>query len=324
MYCLVTGAAGFIGSHLCRALIERGHHVWGIDSFVDFYPRAFKETNLWSLKDSPLFNFLEADINTCELEPLLEGVNWVFHLAAQAGVRKSWGKHFDTYINCNIKTTQRLLEACKGRNISKFVYASSSSVYGDAEKLPLTENMPLRPRSPYGVTKLAGENLCNLYAHNFGIPAVILRYFTVFGPWQRPDMLIHRLLRSCVDGSQVRIFGDGSQKRDFTYVDDIVEGTILAAEKAPNASVFNLGGGNTISVNALVELIEEITGKKVNLVKASPAAGDVKDTWADISSARHILGWSAATPLRNGIKQEYEWIIYSLDAGILPPAIGSD
>lgn len=319
MYCLVTGAAGFIGSHLCRALMEKGHHVWGIDSFVDFYPRAIKEANLWTLKDNPLFNFLEADINDCELEPLLEGINWVFHLAAQAGVRKSWGKHFDTYINYNIKATQRLLEACKGRNISKFVYASSSSVYGDAEKLPVTEDMSLRPRSPYGVTKLAGENLCHLYARNFGIPTVILRYFTVFGPWQRPDMLIHRLLRSCVDGSQVRIFGDGSQRRDFTFVEDIVEGTISSAEKAPQNSIFNLGSGNSVSINSLIALIEEVTGKKVNVVKSSPAEGDVKDTWADTSFAREILGWEAKTSLREGIKRQYDWVVYSLDAGILPP-----
>lgn len=319
MYCLVTGAAGFIGSHLCRALIEKGHHVWGIDSFVDFYPRAIKEANMWALKDTPLFSFLEADINNCELAPLLEGINWVFHLAAQAGVRKSWGTRFDAYINCNIKTTQRLLEACKEKNISKFVYASSSSVYGDAERLPLTENLHPRPLSPYGVTKLAGENLCHLYAHNFGIPTVILRYFTVFGPWQRPDMLIHRLLRACLDGSQVRIFGDGSHKRDFTYVDDIVSGTILSAENAPPGSVFNLGGGNTVSVNSLIALIEEITNKKINVIKSSSVAGDVKETWADTSSARKVLGWSAVTSLREGIKREYDWITYSLDAGVLPP-----
>lgn len=319
MKCFVTGAAGFIGSRLSESLIEKGHNVLGVDCFTDYYPRPIKEANLLNLKGNPSFSFIEEDIIKCNLDPLLKDVDWVFHLAAQAGVRASWGSQFEIYVDCNIRTTQRLLEFSKNKPIRKFVYASSSSVYGDTENVPTAVDSRLNPRSPYGVTKLAAENLCSLYHANFGMPTVSPRYFTVFGPRQRPDMAMHRFLRSCVDGSKVPIFGDGSQTRDFTYVDDIVSGTILAAEKGAPGRIFNLGGGNRINVKDLLALISDVAGKAPNIVRDETQAGDVRNTWADTTLARSELGWAPSFSLREGLKRELDWVRKALDSGLLPP-----
>jgi len=315
----VTGAAGFIGSRLSESLVEKGHQVLGVDCFTDYYPRPIKEANLLNLKGISSFSLAEEDLAKCDLDPLLKGIDWVFHLAAQAGVRASWGAQFEIYVDCNIRVTQRLLEASKTRSIGKFINASSSSVYGDTQNVPMSADKPLNPRSPYGVTKLAAENLCSLYHANFGLPTVSLRYFTVFGPRQRPDMAIHRFLRSCLDGSEVPLFGDGSQTRDFTYVDDIVSGTILAAEKGAPGRIFNLGGGNRISVNELLALIADIAGRAPNIVRKETQVGDVRHTWADTSLARAELGWAPSFSVREGLKCELDWIRRALDAGLLPP-----
>jgi len=231
MRCLVTGVAGFIGSHLAERLLADGHEVVGVDSFTDYYPRAFKEANLQGLRDAPGFELLTSDLTILPLDAVLDGVDWIFHQAAQAGVRASWGQQFDIYTSCNITATQRLLEAAvHARNLKRFVYASSSSVYGDAETLPVTVQALTRPVSPYGVSKLAAEHLCTLYWKSYRVPTVSLRYFTVYGPRQRPDMAFHKFGRALLTNAPMDIYGDAGQTRDFTYVSDIVEANIRAAQ----------------------------------------------------------------------------------------------
>ena len=231
MKALVTGAAGFIGSTLSAALVDRGIDVIGVDCFTDYYSREVKEDNLARLRQHPKFTFVEAALQTADLESLLDGVTVVYHLAAQAGVRKSWGDDFRIYTTNNVDATQRLLEAVKDRPLSRFVYASSSSVYGDIAAIPMREDVRLQPVSPYGVTKLAAEHLCHLYHVNFGVPAVSLRYFTVYGPRQRPDMGFHRFIRAALTGGAITLFGDGQQTRDFTYVGDAVAATMAAGDR---------------------------------------------------------------------------------------------
>lgn len=309
MNILVTGAAGFIGSRLAERLLELGHRVRGIDSFTDYYPRALKEDNLLGLRGQGGFELVEADILAVEPGELLEGIDAVVHLAAQAGVRRSWGDNFAIYTHNNLLTTQRLLEAGKKLGLGRLVYASSSSVYGDTQDLPMREASACWPVSPYGVTKLAAEHLCGLYHRNFGMNTASLRYFTVYGPRQRPDMAFHRFIRALLEGGTIRLFGDGGQSRDFTFVDDVVAATI-AAIFTPEAKgqVFNVGGGSRVSVNQVIAMLEEITGRESKVERLEVAKGDVRDTEADCGKAREILGYVPQVSLAQGLAAEVQWV----------------
>lgn len=307
--CLVTGCAGFIGSHLSEQLIRLGHQVIGIDNFSDYYPRSVKEDNLSWLKGQPAFTLVEGDLAQMELVPWLEGVEWVFHQAAQAGVRASWGADFAIYTQANILATQRLLEAAKGSpTLQAFVYASSSSVYGDAERYPTREDFLPQPISPYGVSKLAGEHLCRLYARAYGVPAVSLRYFTAYGPRQRPDMAFHRFIRAMLSDAPLTVYGDGMQTRDFTYVDDIVEANLLAAQRGRPGEVYNIGGGSRVTVREVIALLEEIIGRPAQVRFAPAQKGDVLHTAADIHKAVHELGYHPRCTLQGGLEQEVAWL----------------
>jgi UDP-glucose 4-epimerase len=308
MKALVTGAAGFIGSHLSAALLESGATVTGIDCFTDYYPRPLKEANLATVKDRPGFTFVEAALQDIDLKPLVAGATHVFHLAAQAGVRKSWGRDFDVYTRNNIEATQRLLEAMVGMPIQKYVYASSSSVYGDHVPLPMREDTYLQPLSPYGVSKLAAEHLGQLYWANHGVPAVSLRYFTVYGPRQRPDMGFHRFLTAVRDGKPITVYGDGEQTRDFTFVGDIVAANMAAAERGTPGSVYNIGGGSRVTLNHVLELIGRVTGKQVAIQREPDQKGDMRHTYADTSAARRDLGFNPKVTLENGLDQQYRWL----------------
>ena len=308
MNVLVTGAAGFIGSHLCGRLLDRGARVTGLDCFTDYYPRPIKEANLATLTGRPGFSFVETTIQGADLAELLDGVTHVFHLAAQAGVRKSWGRDFQVYTVNNIEATQVLLEACVGRPLERLVYASSSSVYGDRASIPMREDALPQPVSPYGVTKLAAEQLCHLYAVNYGVPATSMRYFTVYGPRQRPDMGFHRFLRAVLQGKPIPVFGDGEQTRDFTYVDDAVSATIAAAERGVAGRAYNIGGGSRVTVNQIVEMIGQVTGRDVRVERAPDQKGDMRDTYADTSLARADLGFSPSVSLLDGLAAEARWL----------------
>ena len=308
MKALVTGAAGFVGSHLSAALLDKGASVTGVDCFTDYYPRPLKEANLATVKDRPGFTFVEAALQEIDLKPVLAGVTHVFHMAAQAGVRKSWGRDFDVYTKNNIEATQRLLEAMVGLPIQKYVYASSSSVYGDHVPLPMREDAYLQPLSPYGVSKLAAEHLGHLYWANHGVPAVSLRYFTVYGPRQRPDMGFQRFLTAVRDGRPITVYGDGEQTRDFTFVSDIVAANLAAAERGRPGSVYNIGGGSRVTLNHVLELIGKVTGKKVAIQREPDQKGDMRHTYADTSAARRDLGFSPQVNLENGLDQQYRWL----------------
>lgn len=309
MHCLVTGCAGFIGSHLAERLVRAGHHVVGIDCFIDYYPRAIKESNLAWLKKQPNFHFIEGNLLDVELPALLAEQEWVFHQAAQAGVRSSWGEEFHIYTDNNILATQKLLEAAKGsRALHKLIYASSSSVYGDAETYPTPETAHPQPISPYGVSKLAGEHLCYLYYRNFGVPAVSLRYFTVYGPRQRPDMAFHRFITALLQGRPITIYGNGEQTRDFTYISDAVEANLLAAERGTPGEVYNIGGGSRIALHAVIRILEEITQSKAQLRYQDWHKGDVRHTAADITKAHRELGYRPHVGIREGLVQEVMWL----------------
>jgi nucleoside-diphosphate-sugar epimerase len=311
MRCLVTGVAGFVGSHLAERLLEDGHEVCGIDAFVDYYPRRVKEGNLEKLCSWESFTFIEGDLLNVHLTPLVEEVDWVFHSAAQAGVRASWGKEFSRYADCNILATQRLLEEVYyvGKGVKRFVYASSSSVYGNTTVLPVTEAVVPQPVSPYGVTKLAAEHLCSLYHSNFGVPAVSLRYFTVYGPRQRPDMAFHRFCKAAIERESLHIYGDGWQTRDFTYVADVVEANMLAAtSEAAIGQVMNIAGGARVSVRDVVQLLEEIHGSAIAVKFGERQHGDVQDTFADTHLAEQVLGYQPRVALREGLANEYAYV----------------
>jgi UDP-glucose 4-epimerase len=308
MSALVTGVAGFIGSHLAEALIARGEDVIGVDSFLDYYPRELKEANLSSLAGSPRFRLIEGPIQEMDLAPLLEKARVVYHLAAQAGVRASWGRDFSIYTDNNILATQRLLEAAVQSPPDALVYASSSSVYGDAKELPMSESIALRPVSPYGVSKLAVENLCYLYSINHRLPTVGLRYFTVYGPRQRPDMAFHRLFSAARDAKEFPLYGDGQQTRDFTYVSDAVEATLAAAKSGRAGSVYNVGGGARVSLLEVIREIEDITGSKLRLRHEPSQKGDMRDTYADTTAARRDLDYRPRVSLREGLESEWEWL----------------
>jgi len=302
MKTLVTGCAGFIGSHLVDKLLEQGYEVIGMDCFTDYYHREIKEKNIENALKNNNFKLIEEDIMNMDNFP---EVDYVFHLAAQAGVRASWGKSFEIYTRNNIEVTQKLLEFYKDRKIKKFVYASSSSVYGDAE-LPMRDDSLLKPVSPYGVTKLAGENLCYLYWKNYNVPTVSLRYFTVYGPRQRPDMGIHKFVKAILNEEEITVYGDGTQTRDFTFMDDVTEANILAANSKIEGEVFNVGGGSRISVNELIELLEKITEKNAKIDYIEKQKGDVRDTLADTNKIRG-LGWKPRVKIEEGLKQFVNW-----------------
>ena len=308
MNCLVTGAAGFIGSHLCQRLLNKGHSVTGIDSFADFYPKWIKDKNLLPIQDDVQFRLIDKNINDIDLDPLISEADCIFHLAAQAGVRTSWGDNFAIYTENNILATQKLLEAAKGQQIDKFIYASSSSVYGLCPQLPMTETSPLLPFSPYGVSKLAGEHLGQLYCMNFGVPVVSLRFFTVYGPGQRPDMAFHRFMKAIIEDKPLPLFGDGQQTRDFTYYTDILDAILLALVKGKDGEVYNIGGGNQRKILDIFSLLEKVTRKKVRPQKEEKQKGDVFHTHADIRKAQKDLGYSPATPLEEGLEREWTWI----------------
>lgn len=306
---LVTGAAGFIGSHLCERLLELGHRIIGVDAFTDYYPRPVKEANLAGLRGHPGFRLVEADLARADLAGLVGEADFVLHQAGQPGVRPSWGTHFDQYVARNILATQHLLEAARGsKRLRRVVFASSSSVYGQVRELPLREESLPQPYSPYGVTKLAAEHLCRLYHQNFGVPIVALRYFTVYGPRQRPDMGFHRFIRAALTGRAIPVYGDGEQTRDFTYVADAVEANLLALTAPVAGGLFNIGGGSRASVNEILRTLEEVLGVTLRREAQPEQPGDVRHTWADTTRARQLLGFTPRVSLRAGLERQVAWI----------------
>lgn len=304
MKCLVTGAAGFIGSHLCERLLHEGCEVIGVDAFIPYYPRRLKEANLQSLQRATRFQFVEADLRTAELSPLLADVEVVFHLAAMAGLNMSWTDG-ELYESCNIAATRRLLEACRtARSLRKLVYASTSSVYG--RYASGDESLPTRPISPYGVTKLAAENLCRAYADEQGLPITCLRYFSVYGPRQRPDMGYHRFIQSFLTHKPITVNGDGQQVRGNTYITDCVEATVLAID-GHIGETYNIGGGEAVSVWDVIGKLERIAGHSVPIQRAPARPGDQRHTTADTSKLTRHLGWKPTTSIDEGLAAQFDW-----------------
>jgi len=309
MKALVTGVAGFIGSTLAEQLLAEGADVVGLDCFTDYYPRPIKQRNLSGLVGHPQFRFVETSIRDAELRSLLADRTHVFHLAAQAGVRKSWGRDFAIYTVNNIEATQILLEAASAApSLEKFVYASSSSVYGDNAPMPMREDMLPQPVSPYGVSKLAAEQLCYLYFANDGVPAVSLRYFTVYGPRQRPDMGFHKFLRAAIQEQPITVYGDGEQTRDFTYVADAVAATVGAGVRGIPGRVYNIGGGSRVSVNEVIDVIARVSGRRALVAQEAAQKGDMRHTYADTGLARTDLGFQPKVGLEEGLDAEYRWL----------------
>lgn len=308
MKALVTGVAGFIGSALARQLLWDGWDVVGIDSLTDYYSRELKEKNLRGLV-SPHFQFVHGDLNEVDLPSTLRDVEAVFHLAGQPGVRGSWGSNFAVYTQNNIGATQKLLEAARGaRSLRRFVYSSSSSVYGEASTFPTKETDRPQPVSPYGVSKLAAEHLTTLYAHNFEVPAVSLRYFTVYGPGQRPDMAFTRFTKAAYTGAPIRIYGTGKQIRDFTFVSDVVQANLSAlGPDVPPGVVLNVAGGSSTSVNEVLQLIEQISGRPLNVEYEDAVAGDVSQTGGDTTNILAMTGWRPTVSLSDGLSAHLEW-----------------
>ncbi|MBW4613617.1 MAG: NAD-dependent epimerase/dehydratase family protein [Desmonostoc vinosum HA7617-LM4] len=307
---IVTGAAGFVGSHLVETLLRQGETVIAIDEFNDYYDPILKRKNIAHLHSIPGFTLIEGDMQFFDWQTLLKDVDVVYHQAAQAGVRASWGQSFRAYTERNINATQILLEAAKdAKHLKRLVFASSSSVYGDAETLPTHEGICPLPVSPYGITKLASELLCGQYYKNFGVPFVSLRYFTVYGPRQRPDMAFHKFFKSILQDEAIPIYGDGQQTREFTFISDIVAAN-LAAATAPGAvgEILNIGGGSTVVLAEVLQTIEEIVGKPIKRNHIDKAMGDARHTSADVSKAQKILAYQPQVPLPEGLTQEWEWI----------------
>src|SRR5919112_4043855 len=300
---VVTGAAGFVGSHLAAALLDRGAAVVGIDAFTDYYERERKERNLASLRHRAGFRLVEGDLVDLPLAELLAAAAGVFHLAAQPGVRGSWGQTFAVYVRDNLVATQRVFEASAAAGV-RVVFASSSSVYGNAEAHPTREDATPRPVSPYGVTKLCCEDLARAYAGEAGLDFVALRYFTVYCPRQRPDMAIQRIGRALVTGASFQLFGTGEQSRDVTYVGDAVRATVAAMEGAPSGAIYNVGGGSETSLREIIHLCERLSGLTLALDSAPAAAGDVRRTAADISRIRAELGWVPQVALEEGVARQ--------------------
>ncbi|MDW3215095.1 MAG: NAD-dependent epimerase/dehydratase family protein [Ilumatobacteraceae bacterium] len=304
---LVTGSAGFIGSHIVDACLDRGDRVIGVDVMTDYYDVGQKRSNIEGARSDDRFEYLEVDINDMPLD-LLDGVDVIFHQAGQPGVRSSWRDQFDEYVHRNVSATQRLLEAAVQRGVERFVYASSSSLYGNAERYPVDESMRPQPFSPYGVTKLAAEHLCSLYGGNFGLSTVSLRYFTVYGPRQRPDMATHRLFEAALNGTPFPLFGTGDQLRDFTYVGDVVRANLLAGEADVEPGlVVNIAGGGQSSMHDLIAEVEAVSGRTIQIDRLDPERGDVGRTGALTDRARELLRWEPQVALREGLERQYEW-----------------
>lgn len=303
---LITGAAGFIGSHLAERCLSLGWRVTMLDAFTDYYDPTVKERNVARAAGHPNGTLVRGDLLDIDLRPLLADASVVFHLAAQPGVRSSWDE-FATYARRNIEATHRLLAAAVEASIERFVLASSSSIYGDAEALPTREDVRPRPVSPYGVTKLASEHLADAYHRNFGLQAVAVRYFTVYGPRQRPDMAFSRVISQMLAGQRFEVFGDGLQTRDFTFVEDAVAGTIAAAERGHVGRTYNIGGGSRHSMNSVFETLERLTGTGIERAYRDRQAGDARDTAADIGRAREDLGYAPTMTLEAGLRAQLEW-----------------
>lgn len=310
MKVVITGVAGFIGSTIADKLVDAPEvsEVIGIDCFSDYYGRELKERNLRRLRDFRKFRLLETDLLGLDWAPILDGVSSVYHQAAQAGVRSSWGKDFSIYTNTNILATQGLLESCRGRQV-RVVCASSSSVYGETTKLPMHENDRPRPVSPYGVSKLASEHLGVLYHRNFQLAVMNLRYFTVYGPRQRPDMAFTRFIKAGLKGEAIELYGDGEQTRDFTFVDDAVMANILAMRQGHGGEVYNIGGGSRVSVNQVIQTLEEILNRNIRVINHERAKGDVTHTYADTTKAREELDFRPTVRLREGLARQVDWVI---------------
>ncbi|MGJ5674722.1 MAG: NAD-dependent epimerase/dehydratase family protein [Nostochopsis sp.] len=307
---IVTGSAGFIGSHLVDTLLKQGEEVIGIDEFNDYYDPIIKRQNIAHLQKNPAFTLIEGNIQILDWHTLLKDVHVIYHQAAQAGVRASWGQGFRAYTERNINSTQVLLEAAKDTpSLRRLVFASTSSVYGDAETLPTHEEICPKPVSPYGITKLAAERLCGLYHKNFDVPFVSLRYFTVYGPRQRPDMAFHKFFKAVLTDEAIPIYGDGQQTRDFTFVSDAVAAN-LAAATVPEAigEIFNIGGGSRVVLAEVLKTMEEIVGHPIKKNYIERAMGDARHTAADVSKARSILGYQPQVSLYEGLSQEWQWI----------------
>ncbi|MEZ5290249.1 MAG: GDP-mannose 4,6-dehydratase [Vicinamibacterales bacterium] len=309
MKALVTGGAGFIGSHLSELLLDRGAEVVALDCFTDYYAREIKESNLAALRGRAGYRLHETAIKDADLPTLLDGVTHVFHLAAQAGVRKSWGADFRVYTELNIDATQILLEACAGRPIERVVYASSSSVYGDLVAMPMREDALPQPVSPYGVSKLSAEQLCYLYHVNHRVPTVSLRYFTVYGPRQRPDMGFHRFFSAVEAGRPLLQYGDGLQTRDFTFVADAARATADAAVRGVPGRVYNIGGGSRVTLLEVFDLIGKVSGRSVLIDKQPPQKGDMRDTYADTTLAKADLGFAPTVTLEEGLTAMHRWFV---------------
>ena len=315
MRVLVTGCAGFIGSHLSERLVELGHDVVGVDCLTDYYAREQKRANLQGLREHPSFRLLEVDLATADLAPVVDGIDVVFHQAGQHGVRASWGSSFETYLRNNVLATQRLLEAVKGKPLRKFVCASSSSIYGDAEAFPTSEAALPRPVSPYGATKLAAEHLATLYWRNYEVPTIALRYFTVYGPRQRPDMAFHRFIRWALEDRPIDVYGDGEQTRDFTYVSDVLAANLAAGEAAVSGVAINIGGGSRVSVNSVIQTLEALLGRPVKTNYLPTELGDVRHTSADTCRAASMLHYVPRVDLKAGLAAELAWYRRSVTPG---------
>ena len=303
---LITGIAGFIGSHTALAAKALDWQVIGIDSITDYYDTKIKRNNLEKLNAAGITDIHQTDLLDCDLESILRDVDVVLHCAAQPGVRDSW-THFDKYVASNILATQRLLEACAKSNVKRLVYSSSSSVYGDLQEFPVLETNNLNPVSPYGITKLAAEHLCSSYSLNSDLSVVSLRYFTVYGPGQRPDMAIHRLINSALHQTPFPLFGDGSFIRDFTFVTDVARANLAAlANDIPSGTIINIAGGESTSMSELIRMVEKITGKEVPLDRRPVQAGDVVRTGGDTTLATKYLNWTPEVSLHDGLKRQYE------------------
>lgn len=312
MRCIVTGAAGFVGSSLTDRLLADGHQVLGIDCFTDYYARSLKERNLRAAMDHQQFELLEKPLAEIDLRQVLRGAEVIYHQAAQAGVRASWGEEFSCYTDWNVLSTQRLLDAAASEGVAeslkKFVYASSSSVYGHAESFPTLETTLPKPVSPYGVTKLAAEHLAVLYAKEFSVPTVSLRYFTVYGPRQRPDMAFNKTIRSALTNSVFNVYGDGEQTRDFTFIQDIIDANIAASTTKQNGLVCNIGGGSRVSLNSVLQEIDSIIGGGLKLEYQTRQSGDARDTSASIDAAAEHLQYSPKISLQEGLRAEISWL----------------
>ena len=307
---IVTGAGGFIGSSLIETLLKQGKEVIGIDEFNDYYNPELKRRNIADFQNHPAFKLVEGDIQVLDWHTLLKDVDVVYHQAAQAGVRASWGKGFRSYTERNINATQVLLEAAKdSKYLKRLVFASSSSVYGDAETLPTHEEIRPQPVSPYGITKLAAERLCGLYYKNFGVPYVALRYFTVYGPRQRPDMAFHKFFKSVIEDQAIPVYGDGQQTRDFTFISDAVAANLAAANVSEAVGeIFNIGGGSRVVLTEVLDTMEEIVGKPIKRNHIEKAMGDARHTAADVSKARRVLGYHPQVSLKEGLFEEWQFI----------------